>query len=161
LTTLSYPEEGGKDVEFIRAVEDACEFPAYHLTFRDDSFASAQSAWPGLPERWEMRNREIRHWMNGLRASTILTGQLGDLVMGNCFDGAEHVADDLGHARFGAAVRNTVRWGRAQRQRVYPIFWDASRLAFRRRIDVSANTNFGRTSLTPAGVRRAVELAEA
>lgn len=161
LTTLSYPEQGGTDEKFIRAVEDACEFPAYHLRLRDDSFASAQSVGSGPPALWEMRNREIRQWMRGLGATTILTGQLGDLVMGNCFDGVEHVADDLGHARFGAAIRNALRWGRAQRQRVYPIFWDAAQVVFRRRIDISASTDFRRASLTPAAMRRAAELADA
>jgi hypothetical protein len=161
LTTLSYSEEGGADEKFIREVEDACGFPARHLTIRDDSFASAQSTGSGLPARWEMRNREIRQWMDGLNAATMLTGQLGDLVMGNCSDGAGHVADDLGHGRFGAALRNALRWGRVQRQPVYSILSDAARLAVTRRIDISANADFRRTALTPAAMRRAVELTEA
>ncbi len=161
LTTLSYPEEGGTDEKFIREVEDACGFPAWHLTLREDSFASAQSAAAGPPVRWEMRDREIRQWMEGLNAGTILTGQLGDLVMGNCLDGGEHVADDLGHGRFGAAFRNSLRWSRAQRQPVYSVLSEAARFAIRRRIDISANADFRRTALTPAAVRRALELTEA
>jgi asparagine synthase (glutamine-hydrolysing) len=161
LTTLSYAEPGGTDEKFIRTVEDACAFPSYHLTLHDDSFASAESARSGSPARWEMRNRDIRDWMSGIGASTLLTGQLGDLVMGNCFGGAEHVADDLSHGRWGSAFRNTLRWGRAQRQPVYPILSEAVKLAVRRRIDVAANTDFRRTALTPAAVRRATELTEA
>ena len=161
LTTLSYSEEGGADETFIQAVENACGFPACHFTIREDSFASAQSAGSGLPARWEMRNREIRQWMDSLNASTILTGQLGALVMGNSLDGAEHVADDLTHGRFGAAFRNALRWGRLRRQPVYPILSDAARLAVTRRIDISANADFRHTALTPAAVRRAVELTEA
>lgn len=161
LTTLSYPEEGGTDEKFIREVENACGFPAWHLTLREDSFASAQSAGSGPPVRWEMRNREIQQWMEGLNATTVLTGQLGDLVMGNFFDGAEHVADDLGHGRFGSALRNALRWSRVQRQPVYSILLGATRFAIQRRIDISANTDFRRTALTPAAVRRATELTEA
>jgi asparagine synthase (glutamine-hydrolysing) len=160
LTTLSYSEEDSADEKFIREVEDACGFPGRHLTLREDSFASAQSTGSGLPARWEMKNREIRQWMDGLNAATIVTGQLGDLVMGNCVDGAEHVADDLAHGRFGAAFRNALRWGRVQRQPVYPILSDAARLAITR-TDNSATANFRNTALTPAAVRRAVELTEA
>jgi asparagine synthase (glutamine-hydrolysing) len=160
LTTLSYAEPGGTDEEFIRTVEDACGFPSHHLSVRDDSFASVQSVRAGSPARWEVRNRDIRDWMSGIGAPSILTGQLGDLVMGNCFDGAEHVADDLSHGRWGAAFRNALRWGRAQRQPVYPILSEAAKLALGRGSDLAANVDFRRTSLTSAAARRAAELTE-
>ncbi|HEU5020567.1 MAG TPA: asparagine synthase-related protein, partial [Bryobacteraceae bacterium] len=159
LTTLSYAEPGGTDEKFIQTVQDACALPAYHLPLRDDSFASIESVPFGAPARWEMRNRAIRDWMSGIGASALLTGQLGDLVMGSCFDGAEPVAEDLSHGRLGAALRESLRWGRAQRQPVYRIFSGAARLALRWQNDPAAD--FGRTALTPAALRRAVELTEA
>jgi len=160
LTTLSYAEEGSTDAKFIPEIEDMCDFPAYHLTLRDDSFVSVESVGARLPAWWQMRNREIRQWMSGLGAGTILTGQLGDLITGNCFEGAEHVADDVSHGRFGRAVRNATRWSRAQRQRVYPILSGATQLAIRRRIDLSRSMDFRRTALAPPIARRAVELTE-
>jgi asparagine synthase (glutamine-hydrolysing) len=161
LITLSYDNEFSSDAGFIRKIEGSCGFPAHHYRLDETSFASASSVGGSFPVWWDTRNRTIGHWASGMGASTILTGQLGDLVAGNWFEGNEHVADDLSHRRFGAALRNTIGWGRTQRQPVYHILSRAIQLTVSRRMKSSRDANLKDATLAPAIARRASELTKA
>ena len=93
-----------------------------------------------------------------LNADVLLTGQLGDLVMGNWFDGTEQVSHRLTSGSIGAAPARRSAMERGQGRPVYPILWGAFSSMLPGRRSVSPGDASAETSLTAPVASRAREM---
>ena len=65
--------------------------------------------------------------MATIGSTVILTGQLGDLIMGNVVDDSGQVADYLQEYQFMQAAREAFAWSQSLRVPIYSILWRALR----------------------------------
>jgi asparagine synthase (glutamine-hydrolysing) len=127
LITLSYTHEGSTDERYFRAVERAFNLSSIHLQLEEHPFAAANRAGGAVPAWWEPRLRETARLLARLGSSVYMTGQLGDLIMGNLVDDSDQVADYLQRHRFLQAVREAFSWSQSLRVPIYSILWRALR----------------------------------
>jgi asparagine synthase (glutamine-hydrolysing) len=128
LTTISYTHEGGTDEPYFRAVEQAYGIPAIHLSLAECPFVSPEQTGGAAPRFWQARYDAVAREMESLGATVLLTGQLGDLLMGNTLDDSDQVAGHLRHFHLGEAAREAYAWSQALRIPIYPILWRAARM---------------------------------
>jgi asparagine synthase (glutamine-hydrolysing) len=129
LITFSYTHENSPDERFFREVERACDVSACHLELRDYPVATADLMGT-IPALWEPRFRGLARRMEALGAGVLLTGQLGDFVMGNTHDDIGQVTESLARGQFGMAARTAYAWARAMQAPIYPILWRSIREAW-------------------------------
>src|SRR5258708_8590056 len=107
--------------------------------------------------------------MSELGAETFITGQIGDLVMGNWRDDSEQVADFLVQRQFSQAIREAFAWSESLQVPVYGILWQALRASlfswdYSRNSDfaeiVTENATYG-DSIAPAFRKRVSALNRA
>jgi hypothetical protein len=68
--------------------------------------------------------------MAEMGSAVLLTGQIGDFVMGNTDDDLGQVTEFLAKRRLGQAVLEAYAWGRAMQVPIYPILWQSVRGAW-------------------------------
>jgi len=129
LITFSYTHEASPDERFFREVERACHLSGCHLELRDYPVVAA-GRMGAEPTWWEPRFQELARRMAAMRSSVLLTGQVGDFVMGNRTEDLGQVTEWLAKGRFGKAVRGAYAWGRSEQVPIYPILWRAVREAW-------------------------------
>jgi asparagine synthase (glutamine-hydrolysing) len=129
VTTISYTHPGAADESFIQTVESEFGLPAEHLDVGEYPYASPAETGNAAPSWWAPRFRGLAERLAALGAGAILTGQLGDLAMGNTFDDSDQVAGFLRRFELRNAGREAYRWSRALRVPIYPILWRAMRLS--------------------------------
>jgi asparagine synthase (glutamine-hydrolysing) len=127
--TVSYTHPGAADEPFIREVEARCGVSASRIDVREHPFATPAHTGGSAPGWWEARYQALARYLASTGATALLTGQLGDLVMGNLFDDSDRVAGLLRRLRFRDAGREAYLWSRALRMPIYPILWRAFRMA--------------------------------
>jgi asparagine synthase (glutamine-hydrolysing) len=128
--TISYLHAGSRDEPYIRAVERACDLEPVHLDLHDFPLVTETQTGGAFPGWWQPRYAELARRMESFGASVLLTGQLGDFIMGNLGDDSEQVADYLQQRRFAPALREAFAWSQAIQLPVYSIFWRALRTAW-------------------------------
>jgi len=129
LTSFSYQFQGSNDAGFYRAVEQACGIPSVYLDTEEYPPIAPDCAGYSQPCLWAPRLSEVARRMAALGSHVFLTGQGGDLIMGNWFDDAEQAADLFSQGRVVEAVRDAFAWSRALRVPVYSILWRTLRPA--------------------------------
>lgn len=166
LVTVSYHHPGSQDERFYTAVERACSVRFMHLETSDFPFVAEHSAGGAAPVWWAARHCEMAARLRSCGASTFLTGQLGDLVMGNWRDDSEQVADLIYRGQWKQAFREAATWGESLQVPVYSILLRALRMnlpwanyGLMDRNGPYAPPRSSENSLTPALRRRARELA--
>lgn len=127
--TFSYTSENSIDEKFFLEVERACGLTAYHFELRECPLTDAGIAGV-VPAWWEPRFRQLDIRMAAIGAGVLLTGQFGDLIMGNTADSTSQVAEWLSKYRIVDACREAYGWARADQVPVYPILWQALREAW-------------------------------
>jgi hypothetical protein len=80
-----------------------------------------------VPAWWEPRFTELAGQLAGIGSGVFLTGQLGDLVMGNLVDDSNQVADYVHRGEWWRAAREAFEWSQTLRVPIYPILWRALR----------------------------------
>jgi hypothetical protein len=110
-------------------VERACGISGCHLELRDNPSVDYTDSG-ATPMWWEPRFRELARRMATLGAGVLLTGQFGDLIMGNTPDDSGQVTAWLAQGRFGKAAREAYCWGRSRQVPLYPILWRSIREAY-------------------------------
>ncbi len=128
LISLSYTHENSADERFFREVERFCELTGRHLPMEQHDAASADQVG-AIPSWWEPRFRKLAPLMADMGSSVLLTGQLGDFVMGNVSDDGGQVTEWLVKGRIGKALRSAYAWGRSAQVPLYPILWRSVREA--------------------------------
>jgi hypothetical protein len=68
--------------------------------------------------------------MNRIGSGVLLTGQLGDFIMGNTPDDSDQVVDYLDQGQYIQAAREAFAWSQSQQVPVYPILWRALRTKY-------------------------------
>jgi hypothetical protein len=130
LVTFSYQSADSTDKKYIRAVERATGFPGIHLDLQDYPFLTAEQPGGAAPEGWGIRFDELAHRMASIGSEVLLTGQLGDFLMGGLVDDAEQVVEHLHHGHPIEAVREALAWSRYLRVPIYSVLWRALRTNF-------------------------------
>lgn len=129
LHTFSYREPGSVDERFITLMEKSCGAQAMHLNSDEYPAVAKERVGEAVPSFWIPRWEEMGRRMQQVGASTCMSGQFGDLIMGNWVDDSEQVADFVRAAQFGRAVAEAFTWSTALRMPIYPILWRAVKAA--------------------------------
>ncbi len=161
LVTVTYLDRNSPDEKFYRHVEETLALESVHIDVADFPYFQPQFAGGALPQPWSTRNLKLRGQMEDAGASVLMTGQLGDLTMGNWEDDSEQVADLLRAGRVGTAVRAALDWAVVCRQPVYSVLWRSLRSslpAALRGPEFRWTPNHEGLSLTPEWRRRAREV---
>jgi asparagine synthase (glutamine-hydrolysing) len=125
LTTVSYVHRASHDVPYIRAVEAHCGSAGVHLSTHDHPLASDDDVGDSLPEGWGPLHRAVATTVQRLGANLLLTGQGGDLVMGNYIDDSLQVAAHMRRGHLVASCRDALAWSRVLRVPAGWILWRA------------------------------------
>jgi len=113
LRALSYvTSPPSTDEPFIDAVEAFCGLPTARLPLEHDALIRENQAPTPAPAWWEPRHRQTRDFMDSVGAQTLVTGQMGDLVMGNWYDDSEQIAAEIARGRWVQAIRSSLDWAR-------------------------------------------------
>src|SRR5436309_1266617 len=78
-----------------------------------------------IPAFWEPMQCHTAALARHMGAKTYLTGQFGDIVMGNWWDDSDQVAGPLRAGRVGTALKDALAWSQVLRTPIYPILWRA------------------------------------
>jgi asparagine synthase (glutamine-hydrolysing) len=129
-TTFTYTHQGCADEKYVRAVERARNLTSIRLDLEEYPFVQPDRPGNAAPAWWDPRFIELRRQLAGVGASTFLTGQLGDFIMGNVLDDSEQAVDYLREGRWLGAAREAYQWSQALQIPIYPLFWRALRTAY-------------------------------
>ncbi|HEV2863723.1 MAG TPA: asparagine synthase-related protein [Pyrinomonadaceae bacterium] len=129
LTGLSFVWRDSLDEPFIREVESYCGIEGVHVSTHDVPPVSETQAGDAMPEAFRPLRESVAATASRLGAKTILTGQNGDLMMGNWFDDSLQVAASLRRFRPGRACEEALAWSKVLRLPVYRVLWRAFRAA--------------------------------
>ncbi|HEU4713233.1 MAG TPA: asparagine synthase-related protein [Pyrinomonadaceae bacterium] len=127
LAGVSFTWRKSQDEPFIREVEAHCGIQATRISTHDVPLLDDVDG--PIPEAFQTLFRSVAATAENAGAKTILTGQNGDLVMGNWFDDHLQVAAPLRRFQFGRAFENAVAWSKLLRLPVYQILWHAAQAA--------------------------------
>jgi asparagine synthase (glutamine-hydrolysing) len=128
LSTVHYRHQGSPDERFNRIMESSLALDSVHLDTSAYPFIAEERPGGSAPAWRETRNAEIARKLKADGSSVLLTGRLGDLVMGNHFDDSEQVADLLGQFSVSKACTEAFAWSRLLHVPVYSILGRAARL---------------------------------
>ena len=130
LVAFCYRSAASMDEKYYRAVVQSWNISSVHL--ETDQFPPLTSACAGgaAPTLWSPRFLEVARRMQQVKSSVLLTGRLGDLVMGNWLDDSEQAADLVRQGRVLKAVREAFAWSHSLEIPVYSILWRAIRSNF-------------------------------
>ena len=129
LTGLSFIWRNSLDEPFIGEVESHCGINGVHISTHDDPLIAETQAGNAMPEAFQPLRTSIAATARRLGARTILTGQNGDLMMGNWFDDSLQVAASLRRFRIGRACEESLAWSKILRLPIYRVLWQAFRAA--------------------------------
>lgn len=129
LTGLSFIWRNSIDEPFIREVESHCEIAGVHISTHDNPLISETQVGKAMPEAFQPLRASVAATARRLRVSTILTGQNGDLLMGNWFNDSLQVAASVRRFRIGRACEEALAWSKIIRLPVYKVLWQAFQAA--------------------------------
>jgi asparagine synthase (glutamine-hydrolysing) len=152
LNTVGFTWRNSLDEPFIREVESHCGIEGARISTHDNPLIAATQVGNALPEAFQPLNTSIAATANRLSAKTILTGQNGDLMMGNWFDDSLQVAALLRRLRLGRACKDALEWSRILRRPVYRILWQAFQAALPPALSPAAIYTVNDGSYTPKSV---------
>lgn len=128
LSTISYTYPNSADERYFSEVERTFDIAGHRLQLQ--SFPPATFVFGGTtPGWWKPRFREVARRLNAFRSSVFLTGQFGDLIMGNTTDDTGQVTDLVQVREFRKAAGEAYRWARSLRTPIYSIIWRSLREA--------------------------------
>lgn len=126
LETVSFTWPNSLDEPFIREVESHCGIQGARISTRDVPFITEAQVSGGIPEAFQDLLTSVAATARQFGAGTILTGQNGDLLMGNWFDDSIQVAACLRRFQLGDAFNEALAWSKILRRPVYQILWHAA-----------------------------------
>ena len=129
LEAVSFTWQNSLDEPFIREVESHCGIQAARISTHDVPFITEAQVSGALPEAFHALLTKVADTARQAGARTILTGQNGDLLMGNWFDDSLQVAASLRKFRTGRAVGEALAWSKILRRPVYQVLWRAAQAA--------------------------------
>lgn len=163
LTGVSYVWRNSLDEPFIREMESFCGINGVHLSTHDTPLISETEVGDTQPEIFQPLRKSVAILALQLGAKVLLTGQNGDLMMGNWFDDSLQVSASLRRFRIGRACKDALEWSKIIRLPVYRVFWQAACAALPSALasadiyaitDGSYSLNSTETSLVPGVIDR-------
>jgi asparagine synthase (glutamine-hydrolysing) len=113
------------DVPFIDDVASHCGIACQKISTHEVPIIAERQVGDGMPEPFQPIRKSVATIAHQLDAKTILTGQAGDLMMGNWFDDSLQVAQSLRSIRVSRAFSEALAWSKLVRHPVYKILWQA------------------------------------
>jgi asparagine synthase (glutamine-hydrolysing) len=129
IVTLSYEREGSLDRRFYELVGNRCGFESVRLSTSSLRFVAEDRTGDAEPAFWEELHSGVAEVARQTGARTLVTGTLGDLMMGNFDDDSCQCADLIRAGRMGTALKESMGWALALRLPVWGIFWRALLMA--------------------------------
>ena len=127
LTGVSFVWKNSLDEPFIREMESFCGIEGVHISTHDVPVISETQPGDAMPEVFHRLRSVIASVADSLGATTVLSGQGGDLMMGNWFDDSLQVAASLRRLHIGKAWKESLAWSKILRLPAYSILWRAFR----------------------------------
>jgi asparagine synthase (glutamine-hydrolysing) len=125
LTGVSYLWRDSLDEPFVREVESFCGIDGIHISTHEAPLTTERQAGGATPEAFRPLRQSVAAAARRIGAGAILTGQNGDLVMGNWYDDSLQVAASLRRLRIGRAWKEALAWSKIVRRPVYGLLWRA------------------------------------
>lgn len=129
LESVSFTWRNSLDEPFIREVESHCGIEGTRISTHDVPLLGEGQVNGAIPEAFRGVLRSITSAARHAGAKTILTGQNGDLLMGNWFDDSLQVAAALRRFQIGRAFEEALAWSKILRLSIYQILWNAAHAA--------------------------------
>jgi len=129
LTSLSYIWRNSLDEPFLRDVEAFCNIEGIHLSTDDNPLITQTKVGNALPQGFEPLWMSASAAARRLGARVLLTGQNGDLVMGDWWDDSTQVAASLRRFRIAKAFEEASAWSQRLRIPICRVLWRAFRTA--------------------------------
>jgi asparagine synthase (glutamine-hydrolysing) len=126
LETVSFTWENSLDEPFIREVESHCGILGARIAMHDIPLLTETQISGAMPEAFQALLTSVATTAKQLGARTILTGQNGDLIMGNWFDDSLQVASSLRRFQIGHACEEALAWSKILRLPIYRVLWRAA-----------------------------------
>ncbi len=144
LETVSFTWQNSLDEPFVREVESHCGIQGARISTHHVPLVTEAQVNGAIPEAFQSLLSSVATTASRLGARTILTGQNGDLLLGNWYDDSLQVAASLRSFQFGRAFAEALAWSKILRLSVYQILWRAAQAALP-------------PSLTPAAIYAAAD----
>lgn len=129
LESVGFTWRNSLDEPFIREVESHCGIEGARISTHDVPLVSEAQVNGAMPEAFQGLLRCVAATARRTGAGTILTGQNGDLLMGNWFDDRLQVTAPLRRFQIGRAFEEALAWSKILRLSVYQILWHAAQAA--------------------------------
>lgn len=152
LETVSFTWQNSLDEPFIREVESHCGIEGTRISTHDVPLLTETQVSGAMPEAFQALFRSVSKTASQLGARTILTGQNGDLLMGNWYDDSLQVAASLSRLRIGRSFKEALQWSKLLRLSVYQILWRAAQAALPPSLTPAALYNTSDGSYAPKNV---------
>ncbi|HYV13007.1 MAG TPA: asparagine synthase-related protein [Pyrinomonadaceae bacterium] len=139
LATVSFTWQNSLDEPFIREVESHCGIEGARISTHDVPLLAEAQVGGAVPEAFHALLSSVVATARQHGATTILTGQSGDLLMGNWYDDSLQVAASVRRFNIGRSFKEALAWSKLLRLPIYRILWRAAQAALP-------------SSLTPAAI---------
>jgi asparagine synthase (glutamine-hydrolysing) len=126
LESVSFTWRKSLDEPFIREVESHCGIQGARISTHEVPLIADTQVNGAMPEAFQTLLTSVAATASQAGARTILTGQNGDLIMGNWFDDSLQVAATLRQFQIRRSVKEAVAWSKILRLPVYRILWHAT-----------------------------------
>jgi asparagine synthase (glutamine-hydrolysing) len=123
LTSVSYVWRNSLDEPFIHEMESFCGIKGIHISTHDTPLIGETHVGNAQPESHQPLRKSVASLSRQIGAKVLLTGQNGDLMMGNWFDDSLQLSASLRRFRIAQAWRDTLEWSKILRLPVYQILW--------------------------------------
>lgn len=129
LSSVSYVWRNSLDEPFIREMESFCGIEGVDISTHEVPVIAEDQVGHAMPEVFQPLRSSVATVAGALGAAIVLTGQGGDLMMGNWFDDSLQVAGSLRRLQLGRSFADALAWSRILRLPVYRVLWRAARAA--------------------------------
>ncbi len=160
LDAVSFTWRNSLDEPFIREVEAHCGIDATRISTRDVPLLAESQVSGPIPAAFKTLMTSVATTARQLGAKTILTGQNGDLMLGNWFDDSLQVAASLRRFQLRRAFGEALEWSKILRLPVYRIIWQAAQAALPPSLTPPAIYMGGDGSYAPKSVETSLTLPE-
>ena len=129
LSSVGFVWKNSLDEPFIREMESFCGIDGVRISTHNVPVISEEQPGDAIPEVLYPLRASTAEVADSLGAATVLTGQGGDLMMGNWFDDSLQVAASLRRFRISKAWKEAFDWSKILRRPIYSILWQSLRAA--------------------------------
>ena len=156
LSSASFVWRNSLDEPFIREMEAFCGIKGVHISTHDVPIISERQIGNAMPQSFQPLRAAVAAAADTAGATTVLTGQNGDLIMGNWFDDSLQVAASLRRFRLGRACNEALAWSKILRLPVYRILWRAAQAVLPAKLTPAAIYSAPDGSYTPRSTETSV-----